>query len=62
MSDEHIRHIPSERTGRHVCVRCLAAVELEEYLRNDHLCDDCAADGDYPLASTPEPRKSKDEG
>jgi hypothetical protein len=30
-------------------------------MRNDHLCDACAADGDYPLASTPLP-KTKDEG
>jgi hypothetical protein len=61
MSDDFPRPVLSERTGRHVCVRCLAEVELDEYLRNDHLCDPCAAEGDYPLASTPEP-KAKDEG
>jgi hypothetical protein len=49
----------SERTGKHVCVRCLREVEAEEYLRNDHLCDKCAAEGDYPLASTPEPKRKK---
>ncbi len=51
----------NERTGRHVCVRCLAEVATDEYLRNDHLCDACAADGDYPLASTPEPKRKKNE-
>jgi len=49
----------NERTGRHLCVRCLSEVEMEEYLRNDHLCDACAAQGDYPLASTPEPKRKK---
>jgi len=34
-------------------------VETEEYLRNDHLCDKCGLDGDYPLASTPEPKRKK---
>ena len=62
MSDDHPRHVLAERTGRHVCVRCLSEVEVDEYLRNDHLCDECAAEGDYPLASTPEPRKAADEG
>ena len=31
-----------ERTGKHRCVRCLADVPADEYLRNDHLCDVCA--------------------
>jgi hypothetical protein len=47
-----------ERTGRHLCVRCLAAIEAEEFFRNDHICDACAAQPDYPLASTPEPKKN----
>jgi hypothetical protein len=34
-------------------------VEPDEYLKNDHLCDKCAAEGDYPLASTPEPKRKK---
>jgi hypothetical protein len=59
MVDDFARRNLSERTGRHVCVRCLREVESEEYLRNDHLCDRCAADGDYPLASTPEPKRKK---
>ncbi|HSY51185.1 MAG TPA: hypothetical protein VLC46_20430 [Thermoanaerobaculia bacterium] len=24
------------------CIRCLAGVDLEEFLRNDHVCDVCA--------------------
>jgi hypothetical protein len=47
----------SERTGRHVCVRCLSEVDAEEYFRNDHLCNKCAAEGEYPLASTPDPKR-----
>lgn len=51
-----------ERTGRHFCVRCLAPVPAEEFFRNDHICDACAENNEYPLASTPdEPaRKKKD--
>jgi hypothetical protein len=45
-----------ERTGKHYCVKCLAPVRTEEYLRNDHICDACAASDDYPLASTPDAR------
>lgn len=48
-----------ERTGKHFCVKCLAPVAAEEYLRNDHICDACAAKDEYPLASTPEPREPK---
>ena len=48
-----------ERTGKHYCVRCLSVVPAEEYLRNDHICDSCAAQNEYPLASTPEPREPK---
>ncbi|HEX7677825.1 MAG TPA: hypothetical protein VF713_06860 [Thermoanaerobaculia bacterium] len=51
----------NERTGKHVCVRCLREVESEEYFRNDHLCDGCAAEGDYPLASTPAPKRKKND-
>ena len=31
----------------------------EEYQRNDHICDACAEDDEYPLASTPEAKKKK---
>ena len=48
-----------ERTGKHYCTRCLAPVPAEEYFRNDHICDACAAKDEYPLKSTPEPRKKK---
>jgi hypothetical protein len=53
MDDEPIPRRMTERTGKHVCVRCLAEIDLETLQRNDFLCDRCAADGDYPLASTP---------
>jgi hypothetical protein len=46
-----------ERTGRHACVKCLAVIPAEEYFRNDLICDACAAEDEYPLASTPEPRE-----
>ena len=49
----------NERTGKHVCVRCLREVEADEYFRNDHLCDRCTGEGDYPLASTPAPKRKK---
>jgi hypothetical protein len=49
-----------ERTGKHRCVTCLAEVPIEEYLRNDHICDDCAAaDEAFPLATTPDAKKSE---
>lgn len=51
-----------ERTGRHHCVRCLASIAAEEYLRNDHICDACAEDDEYPLKSTPEEKPAKGEG
>ena len=59
MHDEPPPRKLNERTGKHYCVKCLAAVPPEEYLRNDHICDACAAEDEYPLASTPGP---KDEG
>jgi len=48
----------AERTGRHLCVRCLREVPAEEYFRNDQICDACAETDEYPLKSTPE---AKDE-
>lgn len=56
LDDPTPRELP-ERTGKHFCVRCLAQVPADEYLRNDHICDACAAKDEYPLASTPEPRQ-----
>ncbi len=44
---------PGERTGRHKCVSCLRVIPAGEYLRNDFLCDVCAAKDEYPLQSTP---------
>jgi hypothetical protein len=52
------RELP-ERTGKHVCTKCLAVVPADEYFGNDHVCDACAAADDYPLASTPEPKAPK---
>jgi len=52
------RNLP-ERTGRHYCIKCLAVVATEEYFRNDHLCDGCAQQEDYPLQSTPEEKKER---
>lgn len=48
-----------ERTGRHLCIRCLAQIDGEEYFRNDHVCDACAEQDEYPLASTPEPKQNE---
>lgn|GEM_PF-1531898 len=53
--DEELPRQRTERTGRHYCVKCLAEVPADEYLRNDHICDDCAAGDEYPLKSTPGP-------
>jgi hypothetical protein len=44
----------TERTGRHLCLRCLREVPADEYFRNDQICDACAAKDEYPLKSTPE--------
>jgi len=52
------RELP-ERTGRHYCVRCMAIISAEEFQRNDHICDACAGQDEYPLASTPDPKKKK---
>jgi hypothetical protein len=55
-----------ERTGRHYCIRCLAEVPGDVYLRNDHICDACTTEDEYPLQSTPEAKddagRTKDEG
>jgi hypothetical protein len=49
----------NERTGRHRCVKCLAETPDAQYFRNDHICDRCAAEDEYPLQSTPdEPGKA----
>jgi hypothetical protein len=57
VDDETPRQL-AERTGKHYCVRCLAEVTVDVYLRNDFLCDACAEKDEYPLQSTP----SRDEG
>jgi len=30
-----------ERTKLHYCIRCKKEIQLEEYLENDHVCDEC---------------------
>ena len=60
MHDEPPPRKLKERTGKHYCVTCLSEVPREEYLRNDHICDDCAAeDNEFPLATTPDAQKSE---
>lgn len=49
-----------ERTGKHLCVRCLAAIPADEYFRNDCICDACAASPEYPAPAAPP--IPKDEG
>ena len=53
------RRAMPERTGKHFCTKCLATIPADEYFRNDHICDTCAASDEYPLASTPEPKAPK---
>ena len=60
MHDEPTPRNLRERTGKHRCVSCLAEIAADEFLRNDHICDDCAAAQDeYPLATTPDAQKSE---
>lgn len=60
MNDSIERGLP-ERTGRHLCTRCLAETPPAEYFEYDHLCRACAADGaTYPLKSTPDEPEGKD--
>ena len=49
----------AERTGKHYCVRCLAEVGHDDYLANDHVCNQCAASDEYPLKSTPDVKKNE---
>jgi len=55
MHDDPPTRILPERTGRHYCVVCLGAIGAEEYFRNDHICDVCAAKDAYPARSRPDP-------
>jgi NMD protein affecting ribosome stability and mRNA decay len=52
-SADDIPYRLAERTGRHLCVSCLAETPAASFFVNDHLCDACAAREEYPLASTP---------
>jgi hypothetical protein len=42
MHDEPTPRDLGERTGKHYCVKCLALTPVDEFLRNDHMCDPCA--------------------
>ena len=59
MTDEGTPRQLPERTGKHFCVKCLAPIPLDEYLRNDHICDACSEQDEYPLASTPDEKPAK---
>ena len=54
MHEDPLPRQPSERTGRHYCLKCLAEVPTEAYFHNEQVCDACAAKDEYPLESTPE--------
>ena len=41
MHDEPPPRKLNERTGIHVCIRCLAEIPGEEYFANDHVCQKC---------------------
>lgn len=53
MDERTPRHL-NERTGKHICIRCLAEVPADVYFRNDMICDACAEKDDDPLQSTPD--------
>ena len=54
MDDEAPRRNLHERTGKHLCIRCMSEISAEEYFRNDFFCDACAAEDQiFPLESTP---------
>jgi hypothetical protein len=59
MHEDPLPRALPERTGKHVCTRCLAAVPAKEYFRNDHICDACAAGEEYPPVSAPRPKAPK---
>ncbi|HYI09985.1 MAG TPA: hypothetical protein VEK57_13075 [Thermoanaerobaculia bacterium] len=59
MHDDPPKRALPERTGKHYCVRCLTPVSAEDYQRNDHICNACTEQDEYPLASTPDPKPAK---
>jgi hypothetical protein len=48
-----------ERTGKHVCTRCLTVIPANEYFRNDHICDRCASSDEYSVVPEPKAPKKK---
>ena len=61
--DDDTRQPLRERTGKHVCIRCMKQIDAEEYFGNDFFCDACAAeDQSFPLESTPGEKPRGEEG
>jgi hypothetical protein len=50
-----------ERTGKHLCIRCLAETPEEEWFGNDHVCDRCAERFEEELKPKDEGGRMKDE-
>ena len=42
MHDEPLPRKLNERTGKHICIICLAETPAEEWFANDHICAKCA--------------------
>ena len=40
--DEELPRNLRERSGKHICIRCLKETEAEEWFANDFVCDACA--------------------
>jgi uncharacterized protein CbrC (UPF0167 family) len=60
MNEEDPPRQLSERTGRHLCILCLADISAQEYFEGDFVCRKCAEKMEtYPLASTPGPREDR---
>jgi hypothetical protein len=60
MFQERVPRNLRARTGRHLCIRCLAETPEDAYFRNDHVCDACAAldeTADEQPAEEPPPDK-----
>jgi hypothetical protein len=54
MFQERVPRQLHPRTGRHLCIRCLAETPEDAYFRNDHVCDACAAQDEDAEEQPPE--------
>lgn len=45
---EHKEYLENHRTGKHKCIKCIKEIPLEEFLKNDHICDECSDKLEYP--------------